>query len=236
MLSPHTGQPSPRTSDATLLVLHNFSIRTTDVTLLILQIFSSNCTPCLPIENVAFWCLSLSPHIAQLYPHTSQPSHAADLTILVLHTFSSCIADVTLMILPTFSSNQTPSPPTAYVAILTLHTLSSHCTKFSLSQYCRCGPAGTTHFLYSYRRCDISDTAGFLLTPDTMSFYYRCSLLILYTFSSYCRISRSYCRCDPPGTEHFLTFLIMQTFSSHHTPCPPTADVTLLILYIFSSH
>ena len=168
MLSPHTGQPSSRTSDATLLVLHAFSIRTTDVTLLILQIFSSNCTPCFPTENVAFWCLSLSPHIAQLYPHTSQPSpHTAEATILVLHNFSSCTADVTFLILPTFSSNQTPSPPTAYVAVLILYTLSSHCTKFS--PYCRCDPAGTTHFLYSYSRCDISDTAGFLLTPDTIS-------------------------------------------------------------------
>ena len=168
MLSPHTGQPYPRTSDATLLVLHTFSIRTTDVTLLILQIFSSNCKPCLPTENVAFWCLSLSPHIPQLYPHTSQPSpHTADVTILVLHTFSSCTADVTFLILPTFSSSQTPSLPTAYVVVLTWYTLSTHCRKFSL--YCRFDPAGTTHFLYSYCRCDISDTAGFLLTPDTIS-------------------------------------------------------------------
>ena len=123
MLSPHTGQLSPYTSDATLLVLHTFSIRTTDVTSLILEIFSSNCTPCFPIENVAFWCLSRSPHIAQLYPHTSQPSpHTADATILVLHTFSSCTADVRFLILPTFSSNQTPCPLTAYVAVLTLHS------------------------------------------------------------------------------------------------------------------
>ena len=163
MLFPHTGQPS-RTSDSTLLVLHTFSIRTTDVTLLILQIFSSNCTPCLLAENVAFWCLSLSPHITQLYHHTSQPSpHTTDATILVLHPFSSCTADVTFLI---FSSNQTPSPPTAYVAILTLYTLFSHCTKFS--PYCRWDPAGTTHFLYSYHRCDISDTVGFLLTPGTI--------------------------------------------------------------------
>ena len=28
----------------------------------------------------------------------------------------------------------------------------------------------------------------------------------------------------------------MQTFSSHHIPCPPTADVTHLILYTRSSH
>ena len=123
MLSPHTGQLSPHTSDSTLLVLHTFSIHTTDVTSLILEIFSSNCTPCFPIENVAFWCLSRSPHIAQLYPHTSQPSpHTADATILVLHTFSSCTADVRFLILPTFSSNQTPCPPTAYVAVLTLHS------------------------------------------------------------------------------------------------------------------
>ena len=141
---------------------------------------------------------------------------------------------MTFLILQIFSSHHTPCPHTAYAAVLTLYTLSSHCTKFS--PYCRCDSAGTTHFLYSYHRCDISDTAGFLLTPDTMSFYYRYSLLILYTFSSYCTITPSYGRCHPPGTEHFLTFLIMQAFSSHHTPCPLTADVTLLTLYIFSSH
>ena len=37
-----------------------------------------------------------------------------------------------------------------------------------------------------------------------MSFFYRCSLLILYTFFSNCITSPSYCRCDPPGTEHIL--------------------------------
>ena len=203
MLSPHTGQLSPHTADATLLVLHTFSIRTTDVTSLILEIFSSNCTPCLPIENVAFWCLSRSPHIAQLYPHTSQPSpRTADATILVLCTFSSCTADVRFLILPTFSSNQTPCPPTAYVAVLTLYILSSYRTKFS--SYCRCDPAGTTHFLYSYRRCDISDTVGFLFTPDTI-----CLSTVDVPFL--------YCTLSPHTAQ----------------PPPCTADVTLLALNTF---
>ena len=204
MLSPHTGQLSPCTSDATLLVLHTFSICTTDVTLLILQIFSSNCTPCLPIENVGFWCLSLSPHIAQLYPHNSQPSpHTADATILVLHTFSSCTADVTFLILLTFSSNQSPSLPTAYVAVLTLYILSSHCTKFS--PYCRCDPAGTTQFLYSYCRCDISDTASFLLTPDTICL----STTIVVPFL-YCTLSPHTAQSPPRTTD--VTLLVLNTF------------------------
>ena len=33
-----------------------------------------------------------------------------------------------------------------------------------------------------------------------------------------------------------VTFLILQTFSSHHTHCPPNADLALLMLYTFSSH
>ena len=83
--SSHLAQPSPRTSDVILLVLHTFSICTADVTLLILQIFSSKSTPCLPAEHVAFWCCSLSSHAAQPYPHNRQPSpHTADTTLLVL--------------------------------------------------------------------------------------------------------------------------------------------------------
>ena len=88
-----------------------------------------------------------------------------------------------ILILKTFSSHQTPSPPTADVAVLILHTLSSHCTTCCL--YCRCDPLCTAHF-----------------SPCTAN----------------------------------VTYLIMQIFSSHHAPCPPTANVALLILYTLSSH
>ena len=39
----------------------------------------------------------------------------------------------------------------------------------------------------------------------------------------------------PPPTAD-VTFLILQTFSSHHTPCPITVDVAILVLHTFSSH
>ena len=158
-----------------------------------------------------------------------------------LHTFSLSTPDVTFLILQNFSSHKTPSPPTADVAVLILHTLSSHSTK--LSSYCRCDYPGSAHFLSSYCRCDILDTADFLLTLHTLSSYCRCSssdtahshpqtaqpssptadatLLVLHTFY--------------PGTVN-VTFLILQTFSSHHTPFPPTEGVALLTLYTLSSH
>ena len=129
-LSSHLAQPFPRTSDATLLVLHTFSIRTADVTLLILQISSSNSTPCLPAENVAYWCCSLSSHTAQPYPHNRQPSpHTADATLLILHTFSPGTADVTFLILQNFSSHHatcfycTCNPSDTVKSLLTLHNV-----------------------------------------------------------------------------------------------------------------
>ena len=33
-----------------------------------------------------------------------------------------------------------------------------------------------------------------------------------------------------------MTFLMLQTFSLHCKPCPITADVAILVLYVFSSH
>ena len=38
----------------------------------------------------------------------------------------------------------------------------------------------------------------------SLFFYYRCSLLMLYTFSDAAKAFFSYCRCDPPRTEHTL--------------------------------
>ena len=112
---------------------------------------------------------------------------------------------MTFLILQTLYSNQTPSPPAADVVILILYILLSHCTKIFL--YCRCDPPGIAHFLYSYCRCDFFDSADFLLTQHTLSFFYKCTLVIIYTFSSNCTVLFLYCRCNPPDTEHF--------FSSH---------------------
>ena len=209
-LSSHLAQPSPRTSDATLLVLHTFFICTADVTLLILQIFSSNSTPCVPPENVASWCCSLSSHTAQPYPHTRQPSlRTADATLLVLHTSSPGTADVTFLILQTFFLTPcslffycTCNPSDTVKSILTLHNVlmfPSYAVYFSscckiFSSYCRCNPCGTEHILYWYYRCDIPYNEDFLYTQHTLS---------------------SYCRCNPPDIVHSLItlhklFLILQ--------------------------
>ena len=99
-------------------------------------------------------------------------SRTADATLLLLNTLSIGNTSVAFLIMKTFSSDHTPCRPAAAVTHLILYTLSSYCTAFSL--YCRCDPPGTAHFLYSNCRCDILDTAGFLLTPHTIS-YYRCS-------------------------------------------------------------
>ena len=85
--------------------------------------------PCLPAENLAFWCCLLSSHTAQPYPHTRQPSpHTADATLLVLHTFSPGTADVTFLILHPFSTHHAACFSTAHVTLLILQSLYSHCT------------------------------------------------------------------------------------------------------------
>ena len=67
------------------------------------------------------------------------------------------------------------------------------------------------------------------------------SVLMLCTFSSHCTALCLYYRCDSPGDAFFFArtadvkFLILQTFSSNYRPCPPTADVALLMLYTLSS-
>ena len=95
--------------------------------------------------------------------------------------------------------------------------------------YCRCDPPATAHFLSWYSRCDILDTADYLLTPHTL-------LLQMYTLDtvhlpSHCTTFSSNCRCDPLGAAHVspctsdVTFLILQSFSSHHAACLSTIDV-----------
>ena len=75
----------------------------------------------------------------------------------------------------------------------------------------------------------------------SLSFYYRCSSLMLYTFLMLQKPPRT---ADATflvlntlsiGTTS-VAFLIMKTFSSHHTSCRPAAAVTQLILYTLSSH
>ena len=92
--------------------------------------------PCLPAENLAFWCCSLSSHTAQPYPHTRQPSCTADTTLLVLHTFFPGSADVTFLILHPFSSHHAACFSTAHVTLLILQSLYSHCTMFLCSFLC----------------------------------------------------------------------------------------------------
>ena len=95
--------------------------------------------------------------------------------------------------------------------------------------YCRSDPPATAHFLSWYSRCDILDTADYLLTPHTL-------LLQTYTLDtvhlpSHCTTFSSNCRYDPLGAAHVssctsdVTFLILQSFSSHHAPCLSTIDV-----------
>ena len=120
------------------------------------------------------------------------------------------------------------TPQTLLLQMYTLDTvhLPSHCTTFSSN--CRYDPIWCCTRLSLYFRCDIPDTAVFLLTSRTLSFYYRCTFFSQYTFFSSCTTFSSYCRYDPPGTDNFLSctvnvkFFIMQTFSSHHKPCPST--------------
>ena len=132
---------------------------------------------CLSSIDVPFLYSTLS-------PQTAQPPHrTADATLLVLNIFSVGTTVVAFLIMKTFSSHHTPRHPAVVVTLLILYTLSTHCTAFSL--YCRCDPPGTTDFIYSYCRCDIPDTAYFLLTPHTLSFYYRCSPSDTVTLSSH---------------------------------------------------
>ena len=63
-LPPHTAQTSPCTADATLLVLHNYSLHTADVTFLIMETFSSaphtqsshcRCSPSDSVHSLYTW-------------------------------------------------------------------------------------------------------------------------------------------------------------------------------------
>ena len=121
--------------------------------------------------------------------HTAQPSSCtANVTLQVLHTFSTRTADVTFPILQTFCSHHALSSPIADVALLMLHILSSHCTTFWL--YCRCNPPGTAHFspctadvtfliLQTFSACTVHPL--FLLGSDTLHTVHL--LLILNTLS-----------------------------------------------------
>ena len=70
--------------------------------------------------------------------------------------FSPRTADVTFLILQTFSSHHRPYPIT-------------------FTSYYRCNPDGTAHFLFCHHYYDFTDTADFLLTSHTLSYYCRYS-------------------------------------------------------------
>ena len=146
-------------------------------------------------------------------------ARTADVTLLVLNTLFIGTTGVAFLIMKTISSHHIPCYPAAAVTHLILYTLSSHCTAFSL--YCRCGPPGAAHFLYSYCKCDILDTADFLLTPHTLSSYYRCSPSdTVHSFLTLQNFLIIYCKCDPPCTAHFL-------FSYHRCNLPDTTEFLL---------
>ena len=185
---------------------------------LILQIFSSQHTPSPPIAGVgplALYTLSL---------HCKPSPHTPGATLLILHTLSPCTTDVTFLIMQTFSSlspsntDNTPflctaqPPRTADVTLLVLHTFCPRTVDvaFVILQTF----AHATHLVF----CCISspsDILHSLLTQQKFLFTLHNFLVLLHTFS--------------PRTA-IVTFLVLQTFSSNHTPCLPTADVVFLIL------
>ena len=191
----HTSQPSPCTIDVTLLVLHIFSpycyCNFPDNAEFLLTPHTLFCySRCSPFDAVHFpssYCRCDIPDTADflLTPHTlsyycrcrnscTTSLHTADATILVLYSFSPRIADVTVLLLQAFSSHHTPCPPTADVTLLTdaVHSLLTlHNTLLVL----QIRPSWCCILLSSYCRCDIPDTADFLLTPQTLSCYCRCS-------------------------------------------------------------
>ena len=101
--------------------------------------------------------------------------------------------------------------------LLQLHTLSSYCRCMRHLFCCTCNP---------------SDTVKSLLTLH--------NVLRFPSYALYYSSAAKSSPCTPDATLLVLNtsfigttgvaFLIMKTFSSHHTPCHPAAAVTLLIL------
>ena len=109
------------------------------------------------------------------------------MTFLIVWTFSShqatCLSttDTTLYCRLSPHTAQ-PSPHTADATLMVLHTFSpsTSIATFLIMQR------------FSSHHTSCFPTAG-------------AALLILYTFSSQCTTSSSYCRHDNPGTAHFLS-------------------------------
>ena len=133
--------------------------------------------------------------------------------LLALNTFSQSIADVTFLILQTFFSNLSSYCKWGSLILYTLH-----CTTFSL--YCRCNPPGAAYF--SSHIADVTFlTLQTLYSNQTLSPpAAKVVILILYIILSHCTKFLSYCRCDLPGTVHFL-------YSYFRCDIPDTADFLL---------
>ena len=145
-----------------------------------LQALSPHTThPLHPLQKLPFWYCTLS-------RHTTQPSpHSTDATLLVLHISFSRTTSLTFLILQTFSSHHT-------------HTLSCHCrctssdtvnsfrTVHNLLHFLHMRPSWHCTLLLLVPQMCHTDTADFLLTPNTLS---------------------SYCRCGSSDTVHFLLTL-----------------------------
>ena len=82
--------------------------------------------------------------------------------------------------------------------LLVLHTFSLHMAEvtFLILQT----------FSSQHAPCLSTTDVPFFLS---LSFYYRCSLLMLYPFPDAAKTFSSYCRCNPPGTEHTLYWYYM---------------------------
>ena len=192
-----------------------------------MQTFSSHHTPCFPTADVTLLILyTVSSHCTTFsLLYRCDPSGSTH--FLYSHCRCEIPDNVNFLLKPhTLSSYSRCSLSDTVYFLFTLYctTFSSHCTNFSWY-----------HTLFSvYCSCHTPHTADFLLSPHTLSFYYRCSFLILYTFSHTEQPSLHTADATLLVQNTFstrtrdLTFLILQTFASHHTPCLSATDVPFL--------
>ena len=195
-----------------------------------MQTFYSHYTPCFPTADVTLLILyTVSSHCTTFSLFCRcDPSGSAH--FLYLHCRCEIPDNEDFLLQPhTLSSYSRCS----FSDIKYTDTFFRHCTE-QLSLHTAQISPGTAHFLCVYCRCHTPHTTDFLLSPHTPSFYYRCSLLILYTFSHTAQPSlytadatllalNTFSTCTPD-----VTFLILQTFSSHNTPCLSATDVSFL--------
>ena len=156
------------------------------------------------------------------------------------------MADITFLILQTFFSQHAPCLSTTDVNFFLSLSFYYRCSLLMLytfpdaakpiSSYCICDPPRTEHTLSWYYKCGIPYNEDFLFRPQTLSSCCSCNppdTLFPYTAQpSPCTVDATLLVLHTFSTRTTdMTFLILQTFCSHHTPSPPITDVALLILY-----